>query len=87
MSPSSVFPRLAVVSFFSLAFALITAGCGNSRSTTGTGSSDPTGSSTSFSVSAITPSSGATQVATTGTIQITFSSAADASTVNATNIR
>jgi hypothetical protein len=38
-------------------------------------------------VSAITPSSGATQVATTGTIQITFSSAADASTVNATNIR
>jgi len=40
----------------------------------------------SFSVTSITPTAGATQIQTNATIQITFSSAAEASTVNTTNI-
>jgi Bacterial Ig-like domain len=40
-----------------------------------------------FSVTAITPASGTSGVSTNTTIQITFSSAADAATVNTTNIK
>jgi Bacterial Ig-like domain len=75
-------------SSFLLVFALLTS-CGDGSritpvSSAGSTSSTPSGS---FLVSAISPASGSTQVALSATIQITFSSAADASTVNAANIR
>jgi Big-like domain-containing protein len=69
-------------------FALLT-GCGI---LTGCGSSShaiPVSpvSPAAFSVTAITPSAGTTNVPANATIQITFSSAADPATVNATNIQ
>ncbi len=68
------------------------AGCGSGPAHTTTPaspsgpSSPPASSSTSFSVASITPASGVTQVALNATIQIAFSAAANASTVNTTDI-
>ncbi|MGH9599637.1 MAG: Ig-like domain-containing protein [Terracidiphilus sp.] len=58
-------------------------GCG------GVGSSTPTGTSKpgTFSVTTVSPASGATSIATNAAIQVTFSAAADASTVNTTDIQ
>lgn len=52
-----------------------------------TSPSNPGSSSATFSVSGIVPASGAAQVALNTTVQITFSSAANATTVNTTNIK
>lgn len=80
------------ISSFSVALflALIT-GCSNSSvkppQTTPNPPAPAPPPPASFSVTAVTPASGTTGVATNATIQITFSSAADTSTVNATNIQ
>ena len=64
-------------------FTSVLAGCSS-----GSSASSSSGSSTSsFSVASVKPASGTTQVATNSTIQITFSSAAEASTVNGTDIQ
>ncbi len=76
-------------------FALASVGCGGGSPHSVSGSpSDPSNPSptpsqpsAAFSVSAITPGSGALQIALNSAIQISFSSAADASTVDATNIK
>lgn len=51
------------------------------------GPSNPSTPAATFSVASISPAPGATQVALNTTIQITFSSDANASTVNATDIK
>lgn len=75
--------------------SLILSGCGGSHAKTpGTpsGPSNPTPSpgpapSSSFSVASIQPAAGATQVALNTKITIVFSGAADAQTVNTTNLQ
>lgn len=83
---------LCSASFGTLLFLL--SGCGSTSHKTNTpggnpnGPSNPgTGSSESFSVKSITPASGITGVALNSTIQVTFSGAANPSTVNTTNIQ
>lgn len=76
-----------------LAAACLAAGCGGgSHVTTPANPNSPSNPSTpstpaAFSVSAIVPAAGATQVPLSATIQITFSAAANASTVSTTNIQ
>lgn len=74
-----------------LVLALLT-GCGMGSPSVIANSSSPSsnpssGSGGSFSVTAVSPAPGSTQVALSAVIQITFSSAAAPSTVDAANIR
>lgn len=92
-------PKIFSASFAVCTLTLVSAmftGCGssnhvqanpNSPSPTPGGPSNPSPSSATFSVTGIVPASGTTQVALNSTIQITFSSAATASTVNSSNIK
>jgi hypothetical protein len=61
-------------------------GCGSSTPVPPTSRSTPT-STTPFTVASIAPAAGASGVALNSTIQITFSAAVDASTINSTNIQ
>src|ERR1700728_1020326 len=70
-------------------FSAVLAGCGSNRITPGAPSSPSSPgspSSSSFSVSSTVPANAATNVALNSTIQVVFSSAATASTVNTTDI-
>jgi hypothetical protein len=70
-------------------FSALVAGCGGSHAvSTNPGTPGNPGSSTpsSFSVSSSAPVNGATGVALTATIQVTFSSAVNSSTVNTSDI-
>lgn len=85
--------RNAAIFSLTVLSALFT-GCGSSHVNTPSsptptpGSpSSPGGSSATFSVASIVPAAGATQVPLNATVQITFSSAANTSTVNTTNIK
>jgi hypothetical protein len=74
----------------SLAILLaFSSGCGTSKSagTSTSGSGSTPSNPNSVSVSAVQPASGATNVPTTATIQISFTAAVDATTVNTTNIQ
>lgn len=71
-----------VVSSVALSFPLLT-GCGSGSNTIPVSPASPA----SFSVTSVKPASGTTQVPTNAAIQITFSSAAEASAVNTTNIQ
>lgn len=91
-----MFPRSILPSFFASSVTVLLAfviGCGSSHTSVAPNSPPnpaPTPSpspSPAFSVTSINPASGATQVATNATIQITFSSAANASTVNTSTIQ
>jgi len=66
-------------------FSAVLAGCGSNRITPGAPSS-PSSAGSSFSVASTVPANAATNVALNSTIQIVFSSAATASTVNTTDI-
>lgn len=77
---------------FALPFAVLiafVAGCGSGNQASTTTPTQPSQPATpaAFAVASITPANGTSQVALTSTIQITFNSAADASTVNTTNIQ
>jgi hypothetical protein len=69
-----------------LALGAFLSGCASSNPVSPVSPTQPTPPAT-FSVASIVPASGATEVATSATIQIKFSSAADSSTVNSTNIQ
>lgn len=74
-----------------LALAFIT-GCGSGGQIRAANSGSPSsnsssGSAASFSVTAVSPANGSTQVALSAVVQIAFSSPADSSTVDAANIR
>ena len=75
-----------VVSSVALLLTIAT-GCGSTNHSTAGNSGGSTPPQGSLSVSTISPASGATQVATNAAIQITFSSAVDAATVNTTDIK
>jgi hypothetical protein len=73
----------------SLALLSALTGCSGGNSPAPSPSSPPSpspSSSSTFSVTSVQPASGATQVAATSAVQIVFSSSADSSTVNTTNI-
>ncbi len=80
-------PLFAITSLVTILIAL--SGCGSSK-TSSTSPSSPSSpspaSAGSFSVASVMPASGAIGVATNTTVTITFSGAADSSTVNTTNI-
>jgi hypothetical protein len=76
--------NLAVLSLATLVAFL--SGCGTSTPVAPTSPSTPA-STTPFSVASITPAPGTSGVALNSTIQITFSAAANASTVNSTSIQ
>jgi hypothetical protein len=78
-----------LIGSFLASLTALLAGCGGSHPmSTAPGTPGSPGSSTAptFSVASSMPASGATNVALTATIQIAFSSAANASTVNTTDI-
>jgi hypothetical protein len=90
MDPASPSPSLPGLAAFCSILLLFVAGCGASVSpkpATPAPPSNPGGSSSAtFSVASIKPASGATNVPLNSTIQITFSSQADSSTVNSTDV-
>jgi hypothetical protein len=82
-------PSVSLIGSSFATLAVLLAGCGGSNtvsSAPGSPGSPGSSSASSFSVSSSMPASGATGVALTSTIQITFSSAANATTVNTTDI-
>jgi hypothetical protein len=81
-----VFTRLNLSTLTLAALVAFLSGCGSSTLAPPTTPSTPT-STTPFSVASIVPASGTSGVALSSTIQITFSAAAAASTVNSTNIQ
>lgn len=76
---------------FLCSFALLASltGCGGTTAAplTGLGSGGSGTTVDNFTVSSVQPASGATGVATTSTVQVTFSEAADSSTVSATTVQ
>jgi hypothetical protein len=88
---SLLFKNLFRAGALSLTLLLALTGCGSTSNPTVTTppsspSSPSPSSGSSFTVASVQPANAATQVATSAAIAITFSAAADASTVNATNI-
>jgi hypothetical protein len=79
----------SLIAFFLAACTAFLAGCGGSQTiSTAPGSPSSPGSTSGspFAVSSSVPTNGATNVALSSTIEITFSAAADAGSVNATDI-